>query len=120
MTSKKEEEKKIFQYGDVFGSTDPDNILWNDMEKLKEEIIKYKIINIKIYYNSGNSDSEEKNNDNNEEEILINKEEEKKEGNNFIEEKYIVGITLTFKNLYNGEIKVLEHKGSDQTSGRKN
>ena len=115
MTSKKEEKKEIIQYGDIYGSTDQGNIFWNDMEKLKEEIVKYKIINIKIYYNS----KSEEDNQNNEEEILINDEEEKKEGKNFIEEKYIVGITLTFKNLYNGEIKVSEHKGSDQTSGMK-
>ena len=118
MESKKEEEKEIIQYGDSFGLILQDDIFYDDMDILKKEIIKYKIINIKIYYNSGNSDSEEANN-NNEEEILINQEEEKKEGNNFIEEKYIVGITITFKNLYNGEIKVLEHKGSDQISGMK-
>ena len=36
-----------------------------------------------------------------------------------MDEKYIVGISLTYKNLYNGKIRVIDHKGSDKVSGTK-
>ena len=116
MTTKKEEEKEIIQYGSLYGSIIQDNIFWDDMEILKKEIIKYKITNIKIYYNSGTEDLYPHYE---EEDMFINEEDQKNKEKNFIEEKYIVGLKLTYKNLYNGEIKVLEHKGNDQIAGMK-
>ena len=101
------------QYGDLYGWLGWDNVFWDDKDDLVEDITNYKIINIKIFFNSGREEIFD-------DEIEVNeeKEEEEKKGK-IIEEKYIVGIDITYKNLYNGEIKIFEHKGKDKISGMK-
>ena len=98
------------QYGGQYGTILPRDEFWDDGLILKNDIMNYKIIKIKIYYNSQEEKKEEK-------------KEEKEEGapqkEEYIEEKYIVGICLVYKNLYNGEIKEIEHKGTDNILGMK-
>ena len=109
---------KTVQYGEVFGKISQDNKFWDDNDNLKHEIMNYKIINIKIYFNSG----QKNNNDNKDENGLLIEPEENKENEEdkiLTEEKYIIGLSVTYKNLYNGEIKEIEHKGTDIISGMK-
>jgi hypothetical protein len=40
------------QYGDSFGSIDPNDKFFDDNKALKYESLNYKITNIKIYFNS--------------------------------------------------------------------
>ena len=101
------------QYGDLYGWLGLNNIFWDDKDDLVEDIINYKIINIKIFFNSGREEIFDDEIEFNEE-----KEEDEKKGK-IIEEKYIVGINITYKNLYNGKIKIFEHKGEDKISGMK-
>ena len=110
-------ENKNINYGDLYGLLGFDNTFWDDKEDLNQDITNFKIINVKIFYNSGKEEIFDDEVDSFEEEEKEEKEENKKEI--IIEEKYIVGINITYKNLYNGEIKVLEHKGDDKISGMK-
>ena len=107
------------QYGGQFGLISPDSIFWDDGTILQNEIMNYKIIKIKIYYNSKMANEEEnkkvKEEQGDENAIL----KETKEKDEFIEEKYIVGICLVYKNLYTGEIKEIEHKGTNNILGMK-
>ena len=133
------------QYGGAYGRVLRNDIYWNDGLILKDEIMNYKIIKIKIYYNSKEENKEENkkekedNGDEKEEEEEKkeeNKEEEEqedkkaecketdmkketKEKDEFIEEKYIVGLCFVYKNLYTGEIKEIEHKGTNNILGMK-
>ena len=82
------------EYGSPFGFRKTEETAWDDYEdifKKGKEIRRNKITNIKIYYNREDD----------------------------IEEKYIIGLTFTFKNLFTGETKVVDHKGSDNISGMK-
>ena len=54
---------------------------------------------------------------NEETEPIAKKDQE--EDKEFLNEKYIIGLTITYKNIYNGEIKVMEHKCSDKITGMK-
>ena len=115
MTDQQAEKEEIIQTGDMYGHLKLDDTFYNDQEELSDEMVKNKIINLKIYYNSGFEETDEKdgNDDENEEEA----KKENKEGKVILEEKYIVGISLTYKNIYNGKTKVIEHKGSDKVAG---
>ena len=141
------------QYGGAYGRVLRNDKYWNDGLILKDEIMNYKIIKIKIYYDSKTANKEENkkekedNDDEKEEEEKEEKEEEEekeekeeekeeqkdekakcketdmkketKEKDEFIEEKYIVGICFVYKNLYTGEIKEIEHKGTNDIIGMK-
>lgn len=90
MSIKFEELKNIIEYEGPFGCSTFDHQFWDDFEEeLKEKIIRYKITNIKIYYNSKDKD----------------------------QENYIVGIKFTFQNLSTGEKKEIEHKGTENIAG---
>ena len=95
MTDKEKENQSledIIEYEGPFGRSVDSDTFWDDFEEeLKDQILKNKITKVKIYYNS---DKEE-------------------------EEKYIVGIGFTFENLFTGQIKELEHKGTENVSGMK-
>ena len=92
MTQGKEEEKVA--YVGPFGHSSESYTFWDEYDlKFKDDILKYKIIKVKIYYQS-----EEKEN---------------------VEEKYIIGLAFTYENFYTGEKQVIEHKGSDLISGFK-
>ena len=106
-------ENKSINYGDIYGCFRLGNNFWDDKEEIAQDITNYKIINIKIFYNSGKEEILD------DEIELIEEEDEEKKSEVIIEEKYIVGIDITYKNLYNGEIKLLEHKGIDKISGMK-
>ena len=95
-----------------------DSKFFDDNEALKYESLNYKITSIKIYFNSTIGNEQENKLENNEdnEPLANNAQEEDKE---FINEKYIIGLTITYKNIYNGEIKVMEHKCSDKIAGMK-
>ena len=85
-------DKDLIQYVGPFGYSSNTHNFWDDFEDvLKEKILQYKIIKIKIYYSS---------------------DEENKE-----QEKYLIGISLTYQNLFTGEKKELEHKGTDKITG---
>ena len=101
-------ENKSINYGDIYGCFGLGNNFWDDKEEIAQDITNYKIINIKIFYNSGKEEILD------DEIELIEEEDEEKKLEEIIEEKYIVGIDITYKNLFNGEIKLLEHKGSDK------
>ena len=106
------------QYGDLFGFINLNDKCFDDNEELKYESLNYKITNIKIYFNS-KIESEAKKNlvDGEENEPIVNNEpEEDKES---FDEKYIVGLTITYKNIYNGETKIIGHKFSDKIGGMK-
>ena len=106
------------QYGDSFGSIDPNDKFFDDNKALKYESLNYKITNIKIYFNSS-IERESKNNlaENEEMEPITNNEPE--EDNESLDEKYIVGLTITYKNIYNGETRVMDHKFSNKIGGMK-
>ena len=76
-----------------YGLFKPDFQYWDDYMEFQEEILKYKIIKIKIYYNS--------------------KEKDK------VDKQSIIGISLTYRNYITGEIREIEHKGTDETTGMK-
>ena len=103
------------KYGDLFGFIETTNSkFFDDNEALKYESLNYKISSIKIYFNP-TIENEPGNNE--ETEPIANKEQE--EDKEFLNEKYIIGLTITYKNIYNGEIKVMEHKCSDKIAGMK-
>jgi len=64
---------------------------WDDYETFSTQLLRYKIIKVKIYFNEKDKD----------------------------QEYYIVGIGFTYENLFTGEIKEIEHKGTDKISGMK-
>ena len=93
--------EEIIEYEGPFGTGSESHTFWDDYElEFQDKILKYKITKVKIYYKSNDKEGEKK--------------EEKKE-----EEKYIIGIGFTYENLFTGEIKELEHKGTDMISGMK-
>ena len=117
MTHQEIEQEEIIQTGEMYGHLKPDDKYFNDQEQLGDEMVKNKIINVKVYYNSGFEETDEKDGNENENEEEAKKEN--KEGKVILEEKYIVGIKLTYKNLFNGKITEIEHKGTDKESGMK-
>ena len=117
MTDQEIEQEEIIQTGEMYGHLKPDDKYFNDQEQLGDEMVKNKIINVKVYYNSGFEEKDEKDGNENENEEEAKKEN--KEGKVILEEKYIVGIKLTYKNLFNGKITEIEHKGTDKESGMK-
>ena len=80
---------ELIEYEGPFGQGQ--NGFWDDYETFSNQILRYKITKVKIYFNE-------------------------KEGK---EEYYIVGIGITYENLFTGEIKEIEHKGTDKISGMK-
>ena len=65
---------------------------WDDYETFSNQILRYKIIKVKIYFN---------------------------DKDNYNKEYYIVGIGFTYENLFTGEIKEIDHKGTDKIAGMK-
>ena len=102
-------------FGNLLGALRLDSKFWDDKEDLVQDITDYKITNIKIFFNSGKEDLYE-----DEDELDFNEEKEEEEKKHkIIDEKYIVGVNITYKNLYTGEIRILERKGTDKISGMK-
>ena len=101
-------------YGNLYGAISSESKFWKDTEDLSQDITNYKITNIKIFFNSGKADIYS-----DDELDLIEEKEDEEKKSKIIEEKYIVGINMTYKNLYTGETKILERKGTDQISGMK-
>ena len=84
--------EEFLEYSGPYGIQNLDDNMWDDCGKeFKDDLIKNKITNIKIYYSNEND----------------------------IKERYIIGLTFTFMNVSNGKIKVIEHKGADNISGMK-
>ena len=84
--------EEFLEYSGPYGTQSYDDNMWDDYDKeFKDELIKNKIVNIKIYYSNEND----------------------------IEERYIIGLAFTFENVHNGKIKVIEHKGTENISGTK-
>ena len=80
----KKEERKYIKYTLPFGEIKDSYISWDDFDKnLKDQIIKYKIINIILY------------------------------GNKILDDINLIGISITYKNLFNNEIKNIEYKGNE-------
>jgi hypothetical protein len=80
---------ELIEYEGPFGKGQKD--FWDDYETFSNQILRYKIIKVRIYFN----------------------------GNEKQEEYYIVGIGFTYENLFTGEIREIEHKGCDKISGMK-
>ena len=76
MTHQEIEQEEIIQTGEMYGHLKPDDKYFNDQEQLGDEMVKNKIINVKVYYNSGFEETDEKDGNENE-----NEEEAKKENN---------------------------------------
>ena len=112
-----EKEDPRIQYGDLYGLILSNDQFFDDKEVFKNEIINYKIINIKIYFNSCLESQTPNNLENENGEKLNLKEHE--ENMELADEKYIIGLTITYKNIYNGQVKVMEHKCSDKIAGMK-
>ena len=78
-----EEDKSLIKYSGNYGGITQESQFWDDFEDIGEkELLKRKIIKIKIYtgkYNDKNA---------------------------------IFGISVTYKNLTNGKIEEIDHKGS--------
>ena len=83
---KKLEKKEILQKSHNYGFIDPSNsIFYDDAEDIgNNELIKYKIINIKIFTGAENG------------------------------KKNIIGLEYTLRHLYTGKTVVKLHKGSDE------
>ena len=95
-----EKDEAIIKIGNPYGLIDFNDNFWNDDDSLNNEIEKYKIINIKILFNS---------------EYEIQKDNDKK----YIDEKNIVGLKVTYKNIYTGDTKILTHQSTTEISGMK-
>ena len=80
---------ELIEYEGPFGQGQ--NGFWDDYETFSNQILKNKITKVKIYFNRKNEE----------------------------EEYDIVGIGFTYENLFTGEIKEIEHKGTDKISGMK-
>ena len=107
------------KYGDLFGFIETTNSkFFDDNEALKYESLNYKISSIKIYFNP-TIETEQGNEPGNNEETEPIAKKGQEEDKEFLNEKYIIGLTITYKNIYNGEIKVMEHKCSDKIAGMK-
>lgn len=105
MKSKKIQEKVY--YTGIPGVINNKDKLWDDYDgNLNKDIFRNKIINIKIYYSSGDYSKKEINS-----KEKTNKEEK--------EEKYIIGISFTFKDLISRKIRVIDHRGTEPISGMK-
>ena len=103
------------QYGDCFGLILGNDKFFDDCEALKNDILNYKIINIKIYFNSCLENQPQKDLELDENQSLTKKEQE--EDKVLSDEKYIIGLSITYKNIVNGDTKVIEHKCSDKIAG---
>ena len=80
-----EENKSIIKYSSIYGLITYDSNSWDELDDFGEkQLMNSKITKIKIY--SGK----------------------------FKEKDAIIGISLTYKNLLNGEEKVFEHRGTEQ------
>ena len=96
----REKDEAIIKIGNPYGLIDLNDNFWNDDDSLNNEIENYKIINIKILFNS---------------EYEIQNNNDKK----CIDEKNIVGLKITYKNIYTGDTKILTHQSTDKISGMK-
>ena len=96
MSTKKIEE--IIQYTQMPGVIQEKDKQWDDYDDaFQKEIFKNKIINIKIYFSPC---------------ISTNKKGEKNKNN--LNDKYIIGISYTYKNLVTRKIQEIKHFGSGQ------
>ena len=80
---------ELIEYEGPFGKGQEG--FWDDYETFSNQILKNKITKVKIYFNRKNEE----------------------------EEYDIVGIGFTYENLFTGEIKEIEHKGTEEISGMK-
>ena len=86
----KEKLDKLIEYKGPFGQGSEG--FWDDYEDiLSTQILRYKITKVKIFY-----------------------KENKKH-----QEYYLVGIGFTYENLFTGEIKEIEHKGTENITGKR-
>ena len=92
---KQEINESIIKIGNPYGKIDFSDNFWNDFDSLNNEIEKYKITNIKILFNS------------------------EYENKKCIEEKNIIGLIITYKNIFTGDIEILKHQSSNKISGMK-
>jgi hypothetical protein len=83
MSESSDEEKSLIKYLSNYGGFTPESQFWDDLEDMGEkELLKRKIIKIKVYTGKYNG------------------------------KDAIFGISVTFKNLSNGAIEEIDHKGS--------
>ena len=92
---KQEINESTIKIGNPYGKIDFSDNFWNDFDSLNNEIEKYKITNIKILFNS------------------------EYENKKCIEEKNIIGLIITYKNIFTGDIEILKHQSSNKISGMK-
>ena len=92
---KHELNESIIKIGNPYGKIDFSDNFWNDCDSLNNEIEKYKIINIKLLFNSEYEDKK------------------------LIEEKDIIGLIVTYKNIFTGDTEILKHQCSNKISGMK-
>jgi len=77
-----EEDNSLIKYSFIFGTMKTISNFWDDLEDLGEkELLKYKIIKIKIYTGK------------------------------YQEQTVIIGVDVTYKNIFTGQILNREHKG---------
>lgn len=77
--------KELIKYSPIYGLIDINSKFWDDYEYMGEELLKYKIVKIKVYTGT------------------------------YSEKQVILGFSCVFRNLINGEeIDELEHKGKEQ------
>ena len=81
-TDENEEDNSLIKYSCIFGKMKKISKFWDDLEDLGEkELLKYKITKIKIYTGK------------------------------YQEQTVIIGVDVTYKNIFTGEILIREHKG---------
>ena len=110
-----EREHPIIQIGDLYGIVSQNSKFFDDREALKNDILNYKITNIKIYFNSCLENQSQYDLELNEKLSLTKKGQE--EDKELSDEKFIVGLSITYKNLFNGDTTVIEHKCSNKIAG---
>ena len=86
MSEENEEDNSIVQYSNIYGGITQESKYWDDFEEIGEaELLKLKLVNIKIYTG------------------------------NFNNKISIAGISTTFKNIFTGKtLKQNDHKGSEE------
>ena len=84
--------ESMIKIGNPYGIIDFSDNFWNDCKSLNSEIEKYKIINIKLLFNSGY------------------------ENKKLIDEENIIGLIATYKNIFTGENEILKHQCSNNIS----
>ncbi len=78
------ENESVIQYSGIYGGINSESKVWDDFEDIGEkQLLDLKIIKIRIYTGK------------------------------FNEKDAIFGVGFTFKNLFNGEEKDIEHRGSE-------